>query len=131
LKDFGFSKREKIKSKNEFALVYSKGIVVFSQGKLLKANYYRNENPEKLEIKIAFAVHKKAGIAVWRNRIKRLLREAYRLNKEILYSNLKELFLLIVFSPNILNEKNNKKINYQDIYPEVVSILNQIKEKVV
>ncbi|MBN1638613.1 MAG: ribonuclease P protein component [Ignavibacteriales bacterium] len=131
MKKFGLSKKEKIKSKNEFALVYSEGNVIYSKGNVLKANYYKIENPEKLEIKVAFAVHKKSGIAVWRNRIKRLLREAYRLNKEILSSNLNNLFLLIVFSPNALKEKNNKKIKYQDICPEVISILNQIKEKVV
>ena len=77
------------------------------------------------------AVHKKAGNAVWRNRVKRLIKEAYRLNKEILRGSVigKNFMLMMVFSPNALNEKKNKKIYLNDIESGVKEILLKLKDK--
>ena len=54
-------------------------------------------------VKVVFAVHKKAGNAVWRNRVKRLLRESYRLNKQILSEIVDEKTLLLVIVEDELN----------------------------
>jgi ribonuclease P protein component len=77
------------------------------------------------------AVHKKAGKAVWRNRIKRLIKEAYRLNKEIVskYVIRDSFLIMMVFSPNALNEEKNKKICLQDIESDVKEILSKLKDK--
>ncbi len=88
MKNFGISKKERIKSRKEFQQVFFCGNKIFSKNHKLKAIYLINENISKDEIKVAFTAHKKAGKAVWRNRIKRLLRESYRLNKHLLKSNL-------------------------------------------
>ena len=68
--------RSEILRKAEFQKVYSHGksfacrdIVIY---------IFRAEN---LKGKVGFAAGKKLGCAVVRNRVKRLLREAYRLNK--------------------------------------------------
>ena len=68
--------RAEILRKQEFNKVYSHGksfacrdIVIY---------ILRNEN---LKGKVGFAAGKKLGSAVVRNRVRRLLREAYRLNK--------------------------------------------------
>ncbi len=77
---------------------------------------------------MAFAVYRKAGKAFWRNRVKRLLRESYRLNKEILTNNrtLENRMIFIVFSPYFLNQKKNKKPSLNDVSGEFTGLLEKI-----
>lgn len=83
-------------------------------------------------VKIAAAVSKKAGSAVWRNRVKRLIKESYRLNKKSLADKVleKKIQLLLVFAPYKLSEKSNKKIYLKDLSPGVVELMNKIKQQV-
>lgn len=131
MKKFGLSKEERIKLKKLFALVYEKGNIVYSKSRNLKAIYYYEDCTES-KVKVAFAVYKKLGNAVWRNRVKRLLREAYRQNKHELISETiaKKKFLLIVFSPNNFSRKKNKKIYLKTILPDFIELMNQIKSKI-
>ena len=128
MKQFGLSSTERIKSKKEFDLVYSAGEILFSSNQKLKAVFKIERETEQAVLKAAFAVSSKAGIAVWRNRLKRLMREAFRTNKHILKSLVEEKKnrLLIVFSPVRLNERKNKKIVLADVLPEIVDLMNQI-----
>lgn len=130
MKTFGLSKSERIKSKNEFALIYSSGKSVNSHSQKLKAIYIVREANES-GLKAAFVVFKKAGKAVWRNRIKRLLREAYRLNKYILLDTCKEknIEVLLSLSVKSLNEKKNKKVVLEDLSSDVVDLMNKIKSR--
>jgi ribonuclease P protein component len=131
LKQFGLSAKERVKSRKDFEKIFSNGKTIFSSDKKIKATYLVDNNRPKPGILISVAVFKKAGRAVWRNRIKRLIKEAYRLNKEILIASVtkKNLLLLVVFSPNSLNEEKNKKIYLQDIEPDVKEILLKLKDK--
>lgn len=129
MKNQGFSKSERIKRKNDFEKVYSFGTTVYSSDKKLKATYFFDKTNERGLIKAAFAVHKRAGKAVWRNRVKRLLRESFRLNKNLLYQalNVDEGNLLIVFSPNNFNERTEKAIYLKDIMPSFIELIGRIK----
>lgn len=129
MKQFGLSSKERIKSKNEFDLVYSAGEILFSSSQKFKAVFFIQRKSETSGVKTAFAVSRKSGIAVWRNRIKRLLRESYRLNKKEICSEveLKKLRVFIVFSPNTINQKNSRKILLKEIMPEVIDLMNRIK----
>ncbi len=131
MKRFGLSASERIKSKKEFELVYSRGEILFSPSNKLKAVFFIDRNPDMIGIKTAYAVSSKSGNAVWRNRIKRLLRESYRLNKMEINNAciIKKLKLLLVFSPGTLNQTNNKKIFLKDIMNEVTDLLIQIGTK--
>lgn len=131
MKQFGLTSLERIKRKKDFELVYSSGSTVFSGNKKLKAVYLflKQDNPV-IPVKFACAVSKKSGKAVWRNRIKRILRVSYRLNKEILNSLClnKGKGLMVIFSPYVLNERHNRVITLNDIMPEVIDIMNKIKQ---
>jgi len=129
LKQFGLSKKERIKSKKEFDSVYSSGEILFSTNQKLKAVFLIEQETEQAVLKAAFAVSRKAGIAVWRNRVKRLCRESFRLNKHLLKSvtDEKKISLKIVFSPYRINENKNKAISLDEIMPEVVDLMNKIK----
>jgi ribonuclease P protein component len=131
LKRFGLSAKERIKGRKDFEKIFANGKTIFSSDKRIKATYLVNNNNFKPGILISVAVHKKAGKAVWRNRIKRLIKEAYRLNKERLNEFLirKNFLIMIVFSPNVLNEKKNKKICLHEIESDVKEILSKLKNK--
>lgn len=131
MKQFGLSAKERIKSKNEFDLVYSAGEIVFSSSQKFKAVFFIQRESETSGIKAAFAVSRKSGNAVWRNRVKRLFRESFRQNKTELKElvELNRVSLLIVFSPNMVNQKNRRKIFLKEILPEIVDLMNQIKAK--
>lgn len=75
-KDFSFRKENRIKSKNAFQIVYKTGRSVVDSMSVM----YVLPNEEK-NIKIGFAVGKKMGSAVTRNRVKRLMREVFRHRK--------------------------------------------------
>ena len=127
MKEFAVSKKEIISTKNEFDQVFNSGKTIYSNSRNLKAIFYINKNTDSEGLKVAFAVHKKAGNAVWRNRVKRLLRESFRLNKSVLSENLKNILLLVVFSLNSINQRNHIKIKLDDIMSDVVELMNKIK----
>lgn len=129
MKHFGLSSKERIKRKKDFQKVYNAGKTVISQDKKFKAVYFFEKTEKNPGVKIAAAVYKKSGNAVWRNRIKRLIKEAYRLNKKILIeiSNEKKIILEVIFSPNLLNQKKNKLLYYKDVSPGIIEIMLKIK----
>lgn len=134
MKKFGLSATERIRSKKEFDLLYSSGKTLISASQKFKAVCFfeKNPNPDtKPEVKVVFAVHRKAGKAVWRNRVKRLLRVSYRLNKELLISASvsKNKFLLVAFSPFSVNSKNYKKINLKDVMPDIIDLISNIRQR--
>jgi ribonuclease P protein component len=128
VKRFGLSGSERIKSKKDFENIFTFGKTALSSDLKIKA-YYTME-PDSSGVRFAVAVSGKNGNAVWRNRIKRLLREAYRLNKSILsdFSMDRKVLLKIVFLPFRLNQKNNRTVRYDDIAPAVLEIMKKIVE---
>lgn len=77
-----FPKAEHLKKRWEFLRVYAANEK--HTGALLILHVLRNQPDRKAGI----LVSRKVGIAVRRNRIKRLIREAYRLNKNLLPPNI-------------------------------------------
>lgn len=77
--DFRFTRQERLTKKREFEKVFQEGKVI-KNGKIVL--YVM---PNSLGVsRLGLVVSKKVGNAVRRNRVKRLLREAYRLNKHLL-----------------------------------------------
>lgn len=124
----GISSQERIKKSKDIEEVFSNGKVIISKDRKLKATYKEIKSETELKILFGVTVFKKTGTAVWRNRIKRLIREAYRKNKNILYDalNKKELLIYLIISPNSLNQKDTNKISLSEIEPPVIELLNKV-----
>lgn len=129
MKRFGLSEQERIKSRKEFQQIYSSGKNLVSFDKKIKVVFTTEKNSLEPGVKMAAAVSRKAGIAVWRNRFKRLIKESYRLNKYLLLDVAeKERYnIRIVFSPYLLNQKYNRIIELKDISPAVVDVITKVK----
>lgn len=89
---FSFSNNEKLKSKKHIDLL-------FTQGKAcskfpLKMIYTTTDFSDDVPLKTGVSVSKRNfKKAVDRNKIKRLLRECYRLNKHIIFNDLDEKYV--------------------------------------
>jgi ribonuclease P protein component len=131
VKNYSLSREERITSKKLFDRIYESGKTIYSKDKKLKVLFLYDPNSEKPGIKIAAAVSKKAGKAVWRNRIKRLIKESYRLNKKIMLPDIlrRKWLLYIIFSPYFLKESSNRVILFEEIRIPVVELLNRIKNE--
>lgn len=129
MKPNSLKRNERLKSKKDFEQIYSNSRIIFSADKKIKALFIVERSGAESGIKIAAAVSKKMGNAVWRNRLKRLIKESYRLNKLSLlnYCIEKKILLKVVFSPNSLNQQQNKKIDLSEIMPAIVDILFRLK----
>lgn len=75
-RDFSFPKRERLSKSKDFKRVYEAGRLICNKYLLLYS--LSTQNPYR---RIGFSVSKKIGKSCKRNRIKRLLREVYRLNR--------------------------------------------------
>lgn len=132
MKNFSLNHNERVKKKNDFEKVYSSGKVLYSSELLIKSIYTINPDENFVGVKVGVAVSKKAGKAVWRNRIKRLIKESYRLNKNSIIekANKSKAGVMIVFSPNRLSESRNKKIFLKDIKEKVVELILKIEQQI-
>lgn len=102
-----------LKKNYEFKNVLSKGR--FYLGKYVTVYIKKNNKNENY---IGIAVNTKVGNAVKRNRIKRLIRESYRLNKEQLKKGSD-----IVFMWN--KQSDIDRANFSEIYKEICFLMNK------
>lgn len=127
---FRFPKNERLKSKKLFHQTLLFGNKLYSSSKKLKCSFliidYLDSN-----FKAAFVVGKRSGKAYWRNRVKRILRECFRLNKHSLIPLLvqKNKTLSIIFISNKLNEREYKNIKYSDLLPDFLELLEMIENE--
>jgi ribonuclease P protein component len=132
VKKYGLSAAEKLKSRKDFEELFQKGNILISSNKKIKVVYLIDKISIEPRFKAAIAVGKKSGKAFWRNRVKRLLRESIRLNKDILIrlTEEKSCSIKIIFSPCLLNMRNNRKIYLKDIMPDVIQIMSRISSNI-
>ncbi len=95
----------RLKNENDIEIVYKKGKVIISDDRKIKACYLSIVNATS-RAKITTAVSSKTGNSVWRNRLKRIIRESLTQEKlflkEIVFNN--KLELSIIFSPDKINQ---------------------------
>ncbi len=84
---FTLPKKEKLKSKKLIEQLFAEGIGITNYP--LKLVYLRTTFPDGCKCKVGVTASKRNfKSAVKRNRIKRLLRESYRLNKHLIFNNI-------------------------------------------
>ena len=84
---FSFPKKEKLKSKKLIEQLFAEGIGVTNYP--LKLVYLKTSFEDDSKYKVGVTASKRNfKSAVKRNRIKRLMRESYRLNKHLIFNNI-------------------------------------------
>ena len=114
-----FPKTEKLKSAKTIESLFLEGKTYSKYP--IKVFFLAKEN---LETNLAaFAVPKRSfKSAVDRNRIKRRLREAYRLNKTIIETNGKQFVLLFLFLGKV-------KPHYSELEKAMIKLLKKLQEE--
>jgi ribonuclease P protein component len=130
LKNFGLSKSERIKKSKDFKKIYLEGEVFLSDNGKLKVTFLIKNFQDNTCIKVSAAVSRKTGKAVWRNRLKRLVKESYRLNKNQLIETCcrKRISLDLIFTPVGYTWSEDSKIKLSKFMPTVVDLLNKVRD---
>ncbi|MEA3486432.1 MAG: ribonuclease P protein component [Thermodesulfobacteriota bacterium] len=106
-----FGKKERVRKRKSYLNIYQRGVRVHSSS----FTVILSPNPSG-EKRFGVAVSKKVGNAVKRNRIKRLLREFFRLNKDRLPDSRDVV---------IIAKKNVSSLKYQDVYLELADLFKK------
>lgn len=122
LKTRGLPKTEKLKSKRLFEKLFSEGksITVFPVKLLYTDGDFEDEPMAKVGV---VAPKRKFGSAVKRNRIKRMMREAYRRNKHLVFNNIEGNFAFLFLY------LGNKMPKQTEVDKAVIEILGTFLKK--
>ena len=120
---FTFNKQEKLKSKKYIEQLFIEGKSVSAYP--LKLIYLKMNHDGQYPIKVGVSVSKrKFKSAVKRNRIKRLLREAYRKQKHIIYENCSDNYIFMF----LYIDENEQ--NYVFIEEKMTNLLQKFLQKI-
>lgn len=116
---FIFKKEEKLKSTKLIEQLFEQGSSMYEFP--LRMKYLKIKHDSNHPVKVSFSVSKrKFKRAVDRNRIKRLMRECYRLNKHSLYLNIENKYILMF---TYIDEKEHK---YVDIEEKMIHLMKKL-----
>lgn len=120
---FNYPKSEKLKSKNTIDLLFSEGKSVAKYP--LRLVYVENPNSEE-KLQIGFSVSKRYfKKAVDRNHFKRLLREAYRLNKHNLLESLDKPYAMMLLY------QTKDRLSFQEIEEKTIALFEKFQKEVI
>jgi len=115
---FTYPKSEKLKKKNTIDQLFAAGKSVSKYP--LRLVYIQIELPEGEKIKMGVSVSKKYfKKAVDRNYFKRVLRETYRLNKQMLVENTQQTYAFMFFY------QSKDRLTYEEINQKTVDLFEK------
>jgi len=124
MSDFKYPKEEKLKKKAEIDLLFAKG-KWRTYGNLRIIILKNHTDLQNENVKIGVSVSKRYfKKAVYRNRVKRLLRECYRLNKELFRDSFGEKTVAMLFW--VSNELPEK---FQDVEAQFIKLCQLQSQK--
>ncbi len=120
---YTFKKEEKLKSRKLIEQLFERGSSLSEFP--VRVVYLCIDHTSDYPIQASFSVSKrKFKKAVDRNRIKRLMRESYRLHKYILYQNIANKHIIMF---TYIDEKEHK---YVDIEEKMIHLLKKFVQKI-
>ena len=116
-------KQERLKSKKLIEKLYTEGnsVKTFPLRMMYVQTAHTSDFPCQVGVSVAKRNFKKAPD---RNRLKRLMRETYRLQKEIVYNNLEKPYVFMI------SYIGREEIKYEELYPKMEKLLTLFVEKV-
>ena len=116
-------KQERLKSKKLIEKLYAEGdsVKTFPLRMMYVQTVHTSEFPCQVGVSVAKRNYK---LAVDRNRLKRLMRETYRLQKKIVYNNLEEPYVFMI------SYIGREEIKYEDLYLKMEKLLTLFIDKV-
>ncbi|HEX7869297.1 MAG TPA: ribonuclease P protein component [Chryseobacterium sp.] len=123
MSDFKYPKQEKLKKDTEITLLFAKG-KWRSSGNLRIIILKNHADLQTENVKLGVSVSKRYfKKAVYRNRVKRLLRECYRLNKDLFKESFGDKTIAMLFW--VSNELPEK---FQDVEAEFIKLCQSQKK---
>lgn len=109
--------QERLKSKKLIEKLYAEGSSVksFPLRMMFIQTAHTSDFPCQVGVSVAKRNYK---LAVDRNRLKRLMRETYRLQKEIVYNNVEEPYIFMI------SYIGREEIKYEELYIKMEKLLN-------
>ena len=116
-------KQERLKSKKLIEKLYAEGDSVKTFP--LRMMYVQTAHTSDFPCQVGVSVAKKNyKLAVDRNRLKRLMRETYRLQKQIVYNNLDKPYVFMI------SYIGKEEIKYEDLHLKMEKLLTLFIDKV-
>ncbi|MDM1396990.1 ribonuclease P protein component [Myroides odoratimimus] len=117
-KKYNYPKKEKLKSKTVIEELFTTGKTVSKYP--LRMVYVQIANQEDLPLKVGVSVSKRHfKKAVDRNYFKRLLREAYRLNKHLLLENIDKPYAMMLFY------QSKDRLTFKDVNEKMIKLFEK------
>lgn len=121
--DYSLPREKILRGRRNFQRLFEKSTVL--NNKSIQFRYRHYADPSEGCMIGFIAPKKKIKSAVKRNRVKRLLREAYRKNQ----GTIQDLFNHQNFGFHAVFMVNSDEVSYQQIETDMVPILNQVRKK--
>ena len=125
--EFSYGKKEKLKSKKLIEALFTErqSVAKYPLRLAFKKLEVEDSSTEKTELQVAVSVSKKHfKKAVDRNYFKRVLRESYRLNKQIILENSKGKYALMILY------QTKDRLSYEEINAKTIQLFEKFVAKV-
>ncbi|QTD36203.1 ribonuclease P protein component [Polaribacter batillariae] len=119
---YTLGKKERLKSRKLIEKLYEEGksVKAFPLRMMFVQTEHTSDFPVQMGVSVAKRNFKRA---VDRNRIKRLLRECYRLQKEIVYKNVDKPYVFMI------SYLGKEVWSYEDLFPKMEKLLHLFIEQ--